>query len=323
MRLPLSHYTNQIFEGDAQSMLQLLPTESIDCVVTSPPYWMLRDYGTLGQLGHEPTFEAYIERLCVIFDEVKRVLKKEGTCWVNLGDTYGGSSKGRSSKGVTKGPNSLLPDDLSYLPKVNHVRGRYSKCLLQIPSRFAIAMIERGWILRNELIWWKPNCKPESVKDRFTVDFEKLFFFVKSPRYYFDQQFEPLKDPGRLKRGLGKQTSSKKYQYGTNWAASINPKTVDASFKRTLQKGRNKRAVWSITTRPFAGNHFAVYPPALIETPIKAGCPVGGVVLDPFMGSGTTGVVAKHLQRNFIGIESNPAYVQLANDRLKEEQQMV
>lgn len=291
----LQPFLNRIIYGDAQQTLQGLSNNSIDCVVTSPPYWQQRDYGVPGQLGSEATFDEYIDNLCRVFDEVKRVLKPAGTCWVNLGDTY-----------TTKQRRNGMP----------------TKCLLQLPSRFALSMIHRGWTLRNEIIWHKPNCMPEGVKDRFTVDFEKLFFFVKAPRYRFRQQFEPFRSKDGLKRRLPRSSGKKKQKYGETKSSVINPKTVGASHWRTLIHGRNKRCVWTIPTRPFAGNHFATFPPALIETPIKAGCPLGGIVLDPFTGSGTTALVAGSLGRHFIGIDLNPTYVEIARKRLAEAAQI-
>jgi len=312
-KLPRS-LVNKIICGDAKRILQKLPDESIDCVVTSPPYWALRDYGAKGQIGLEASFEEYIETLCGVFDEVKRVLKRKGTCWVNMGDTYSmqGNTKGRwsgylQSKRSTRAIASKATRPHTALPR---------KCILQIPARFAIEMINRGWILRNEIIWWKPNVMPSSAKDRFTVDFEKMFFFVKGRYYYFAQQFEPLRNPARLQRPLVTPQGKKKRVYGDAYVSAINPHTAEASRRRMLRRGRNKRCVWPIATRPYRGNHFAVYPPQLVETPIKAGCPKGGIVLDPFIGSGTTAIVARVLGRKFIGIELNPEYVAMAQKRL-------
>jgi len=182
-------FINRILRGDAAQTLKQFPDESIDGVVTSPPYWALRDYGVKGQVGLEASFEEYVETLCGIFDEVKRVLKREGTCWVNLGDTYSlqGNTKGRWSEYL----QSRRPSGAHTSAKARPHTILPRKCLLQIPARFAIEMINRGWTLRNEIVWWKPNAMPSSARDRFTVDFEKVFFFVKSRRYYFDQQFEP------------------------------------------------------------------------------------------------------------------------------------
>lgn len=184
-----------------------------------------------------------------------------------------------------------------------------------IPSRFAIKMIANRWVLRNEIIWHKSNAMPQSIKDRFTVDFEKVFFFVKSRNYYFRQQFETLKNTERLKRRL--LNPNKVHKQTDSYWTSRSPKISEKRRLKMLEKGRNKRCVWTIGTTNFAGNHFAVYPQRLIETPIKAGCHKGGIVLDPFVGSGTTAIVAKKLSRDFIGIELNPKYVKLAKNRLK------
>jgi len=314
--------TNKIICGDSLSVLKTLPNESVDCVVTSPPYWALRNYGTnpvtwddgwQGELGSEPDFNLYIEHLCQIFDETKRVLKDSGSCWVNLGDTYGGSCMGLSYAGHSKGKNSILPDDLSYLPKVAHSRGKFDKSLLLIPFRFAVEMVNRGWTLRNVIIWQKPNCTPSSAKDRFTVDFEYFFFFVKNKKYYFEQQIEPFKE-STIKRCKGGCNENKGSFY--QGLSKENFEKIQDKILTGKLKGKNKRAVWNIATSNFKDAHFAVYPPKLIETPIKAGCPEGGIVLDPFMGSGTTGVVAKSLNRNWLGIELNPEYAKMAEERI-------
>lgn len=267
--------TNTILCGDALAMLQTFPDACVQTVCTSPPYYHLRDYQVSGQLGLEPSYDEYVTKLCDVFDEVKRVLRPDGTCWVNLADSYSGSNGGAPSPlKAQRFRYTLPPTPRSDIP-------RKSLCL--IPSRFAIEMVRRGWRLRNVLIWCKPNAVPESVKDRFTNDFEYLFFFSKSSRYYFQQRFEPATDRGTRRRG---------------------------------QYMRNKRCVWTIPTKGFAGNHFAVYPEELVETPIRACCPAGGVVLDPFLGTGTTAVAAELLGRRWVGIELNPAYVALARQRL-------
>lgn len=260
-------------------MLRTLPDASVHMAITSPPYWSLRDYNIAGQLGLERSYDDYIHKLCDVFDEVRRVLRPDGTCWVNIGDSFSGSSGGPPSKRPAKMERfgcRLPATPRSDIPQ---------KSLCGIPFRFAIEMLHRGWILRNTIIWHKPNVIPESVRDRFTIDFEYLFLFVKSPRYHFQQQFEPATDRGSIRQGV---------------------------------YVRNKRCVWAIPTKAFAGNHFATYPEALIETPILAGCPEGGVVLDPFLGSGTTAIVAERLGRRWVGIELNPEYVQLARERLRE-----
>ncbi|MEK9207420.1 MAG: site-specific DNA-methyltransferase [Patescibacteria group bacterium] len=185
---------NKIIQGDALEVLKTLPAESVDCVLTSPPYWALRDYGVPGQLGLETTFQEYITKLCDIFDEAIRVLKKEGTCWVNVGDTYNSGGNYRSEgEGQIEGTRGREYQAKAGMVKVDiKLQGLQSKSLCQIPSRFAIEMTNRGWILRNEIIWYKPNCMPSPIKDRFTVDFEKVFFFVKSKKYKFDGRQENL-----------------------------------------------------------------------------------------------------------------------------------
>lgn len=289
-----------------------------------------------GSLGLEPSFELYIKHLCDIFDEVKRVLRKTGTCWVNLGDTYAGSGCGTNdyrtekSKSIQgKGKNAQLYKKGGIAQKIKDIQ---SKCLCLIPFRLAIEMVNRGWILRNVIIWQKPNCMPSSAKDRFTVDFEYLFFFVKNKKYYFETQCEPMLgneyDINRMKSGR-KEYKGKWSGYGEEVAKFRSPrvrtqrkswdsKRIQSAFVASGELGRNKRCVWIIPTFPFPEAHFAVYPEALIETPIKAGCPKEGVVLDPFIGSGTTAVVSKKLGRNFIGIELNPKYIDIAKKRLNK-----
>jgi len=359
--------TNQILNGDCIEHLKELPSESINCVMTSPPYWALRDYGVEGQLGLEPTFDEYINNLCDIFDEVKRVLRKDGTCWVNLGDTYygGGNNRGSSednlsekqksnrgargqvgkvfqwqrpsreeyAKGTIKKnclicnkefmgkENSQFCSRECLNKKGNDFRSQNrllpDKCLTLIPMRFAIEMVNRGWILRNVIIWHKPNCMPSSVKDRFTVDFEYLFFFSKSKKYWFETQYEAQKESSieRAKYPIG--LSDKQLNSDKTRVNYLNPNTQEATRKKILEgHGRNKRAVWKITTKPFKEAHFAVYPEELCETPIKAGCPERGIVLDPFFGSGTTGLVALKQNKKFIGIELNPEYIEIAKKRL-------
>jgi site-specific DNA-methyltransferase (adenine-specific) len=267
---------NTIYTGDALEVLQTLPDNSIDCVITSPPYWGLRDYNVAGQLGQEDTPEAYIRALLVVFNEVYRVLHPGGTCFVNLGDTYTGN-----------------------------------KSLLMTPYRFAWQMIEAGWVLRNIIVWHKPNQMPSNAKDRFTVDFEPVFFFTKKQQYYFTQQLEPYTKP--LDRWAGDNLIARGQ---SAWATGTGQKIYRNRNMRPNPAGRNMRTVWSINTAPFKGAHFAVYPEKLVERMLLAGCPPGGVVLDPFAGSGTTLAVAQKLGRGYIGIELNPEYAIMANERL-------
>lgn len=312
---PIEKFTNKIICGDALKILKTIPSESIDCVVTSPPYWALRDYGVKGQIGLESTIEEYLEKLLAVFDEFKRVLKLSGTLWINFGDTYANKTKG----GHRNKPQGNIYDSLSKratFPRLKAEINIPAKSLCLIPARFAVKMIEQGWILRNEIIWHKSNAMPQSVRDRFSVDFEKIFFFVKNRKYFFRRQFEPLKNPGELKR----RYSNPFEQHSYRKAAGRNYKSQEAikrSQMEILKKGKNKRSVWTIGTGTANGNHFAVYPPRLIETPVLAGCPENGIVLDPFMGSGTTALVAERLGRKYIGIDLNSEYVKLARNRLK------
>ena len=300
--------TNIILHGDCLKKLKELPDESIDMCMTSPPYWALRDYGVKGQLGLESDFDTYVKKLCDVFEEVKRVLKKQGTCWVNLGDTY-----------YTKSGNGFLNDQINPNSRIektginiaNKCRGKgllESKNLTLVPLRFAIEMQKRGWIIRNVIIWHKPNVMPSSVKDRFTVDFEYLFFFSKNKKYYFETQREPHKT-----------LSIKRTKHSWNGHREPNSSYSGMNIKNMCHpKGRNKRTVWKITTKPFRDAHFAVYPQELCETPIKAGCPKTGIVLDPFFGAGTTGLVALKQNKKFIGIELNKKYIKIAKKRLQE-----
>lgn len=312
---PLEYFINKIICGDALKTLRTIPGESIDCIVTSPPYWALRDYGVNGQIGLESSIEEYLEKLIAVFDEVKRILKPSGTCWINFGDTYANKTKGGQQNKVQ---NNIFDSftQRSVIPKLSVKLDIPAKSLCMIPSRFAIRMTERGWILRNEIIWHKLNAMPQSVKDRFTVDFEKVFFFVKDRKYYFKRQFEPLKNPNELKRRYSNPYENHRYRKllgGVNKSLD----KIKQSQKEILKRGRNKRCVWMIGNGISKLNHFAVFPEKLIETPILAGCPEGGIVLDPFMGSGTTAIVAQKLGRNFIGIEINPAYAKLSRNRIK------
>jgi DNA modification methylase len=296
---------NKIYCGDCLEVMKEIDDKSIDMVLTSPPYWALRDYGVDGQLGQEKTFQEYITKLCDIFDEAKRVLKDSGTCWVNIGDTYGGTGDKKDSKDpkYKQGRNGQ---------SVAINKSATAKSLCQIPSRFAIEMTNRGWILRNEIIWHKPNAMPSPVKDRFTVDFEKVFFFTKSKKYFFEQQFDEYTKPMNRWGGEELKADGKsEFDNGTG------QDTYRKRNFRPYKNGKNKRTVWSINTKPSKEPHFASYPEKLIEPMIKAGCPVSRVVLDPFLGIGTTGIVAKKNNRNYIGIEISPEYCKIAEERIK------
>ena len=351
-----------LLNGDVVEHLKKLQDESIDCIVTSPPYYGLRDYGIDGQIGLEETPEKYVEKMSEVFKELKRVLKKIGTFFLNIGDTYGGSMQGYGVKD---------PNMFNIMPK----------CLLMIPERLAFTLIQDGWILRNKVIWHKPNHMPSSVKDRFSNSWEYVYFFTKSRKYFFDldsvreqslSQGQTRTSPKKMSIGM----MSKRDKFPVVYPLGKNPGDVD---------------FWSITTRGFHEAHFAVFPEKLIERPIKAGCPqwvcskcgrpreriieininknnvpnkwkstyrgkvelegsqtkrsvselfkeslskerktigftkcdcnapfISGTVLDPFMGSGITGVVAKRLGRNFIGIDIKPEYVEMARRRIEK-----
>ena len=307
---------NTIHTGDALDVLRTMPDNSVDCCVTSPPYWGLRDYNVDWQLGQEDTPEAYIHALLAVFNEAQRVLKPAGTCFVNLGDTYAGGGAGTTKNAdisayIRKSKHSyILPNGTA---KSAIYRGTNKhKSLLMTPYRFAWQMIEAGWVLRNIIIWHKPNQMPSNAKDRFTVDFEPIFFFVKKQKYYFCQQLEPYTKS--LDRWAGDNLAARGQ---SAWAAGTGQQIYRNRNMRPNPAGRNMRAVWSINTKPFKGAHFATYPEKLVERLLLAGCPPDGVVLDPFMGAGTTAVVAQRLGRNYVGIDLNPEYVNMANERLE------
>ncbi len=411
---------NKIHNIDCLTGLKKLEDNTIDLCVTSPPYWALRDYGIEGQLGLESDFNDYINKLCDIFDGVKRVLKKTGSCFVNIGDTYYGSGKGigtdlSKSKEVYQipkewdrpsrdnfnkisvkkicrvcekefdgKPNSEFCSTkcLNTLSNKERTKNRKlkSKCLIGIPFRFALEMINRGWILRNTIIWNKPNCMPSSVKDRFTVDFEYVFFFVKNKKYYFEQQFD--KTIERYSKKHAKRPLSSHGKEPTPSGGSNN-----LTYNKLSPLWKNKRTVWKITTKPFKEAHFATYPEDLILPIIKSSCPEyickscgeprktiyeyektklienyegkatkdynkgmaqnlsdakrrilesmskkiknktftncgcnkgfeSGIVLDPFMGAGTTALVSLKNNKRFIGFEINKDYIKIANKRI-------
>lgn len=366
-----------LYQGHALTVLRELPSESVDCCMTSPPYWGLRTYKTepiiwdgdssiscwqhewgkelviekqgnwdswkatdggdalrftrkrgegkssqgnfclkchtwKGELGLEPTIELYIEHLVLIFNEVKRVLKKTGTCWVNIGDSYAG--------GGTGGHTDLSGKQVSLCGRPVNKTDIPAKSLCAIPERFMLAMMSQGWICRNDIIWYKSNPMPESVKDRFTGTYEHLFFFTKQGKYWFEKQFEPNTTPdgmGWAANGKGKRYSTSDYGQHLG-AADFSRQGEGLQAMGSSELGRNKRDVWEINTQSYEFAHFATYPEKLCETPILAGCPQDGTVLDPFAGSGTTLAVAKRLNRKSIGIELSPDYCKLAQDRISK-----
>ncbi len=302
-----------IVVGDAFDVLQSMPPDSVQCCVTSPPYWGLRDYGVDGQLGLEKTPEEYVEKMVILFRELRRVLRDDGTLWLNMGDSYGavgGDTHSDFNKRWTGtgGEGSKQNSMLDGVKDRQATTGLRPKNLLGIPWRVAFALQADGWYLRQDIIWHKPNPMPESVRDRCTKAHEYIFLMSKKPRYYYDAEAVKEKtDPVNWRYGSGER----KYESG---GTGLSPRTGLQPVQRV---SRNKRSVWTVTTKPFSKSHFATFPPDLIKPCILAGCPTGGVVLDPFFGAGTTGVVSRELGRRHIGIELNPEYAEMARVRIR------
>lgn len=377
--------TIRIINADVLAGLAELPDESVHCVVTSPPYWGLRDYGVEGQIGLEPTPEAFVARMVEVFREVRRVLRKDGTCWVNLGDSYSTHAAGKidnpMAKSTLAGVKTQEVGNASSraLGTYRKYQGLPEKNLIGIPWRVAFALQADGWWLRSDIIWAKPNPMPESVTDRPTKAHEYVFLLTKSERYWYDAEAikeradfgfpnspesiaspshgqgftrrasatqEDARPPGTAPQsGMTRQTIGAKgnangFRGGSYVGGKPGPRTSTGNTKPLKQDGhgrrhagfnerwddaeaagtapfsRNKRSVWSIATVPFPEAHFATFPPELPELCIKAGCPKGGTVLDPFSGAGTTCLVADRLQRNAIGIELNPEYAAMSERRI-------
>jgi len=301
--------------GSSLEVLRELPDSSIHCCVTSPPYWGLRDYGVEGQLGLEKTPEEYVQKMVDLFREVRRVLRDDGTLWLNLGDTYAAGGLGPGSGKQTTNYGSCNGSHIEK-PRLAPM-GLKPKDLVGIPWRVAFALQSDGWYLRSDIIWNKPNPMPESVTDRPTKAHEYIFLMSKSGRYYYDH--EAIKEPAvstSLKKftdnGTDKQRGHRRRHTG------FNGRYAERLARDGAPKDRNRRSVWTVATHPFPEAHFATFPPDLINPCILAGCPEGGIVLDPFMGAGTTAVVCANLGRNYIGIELNPEYIHIANERIKQ-----
>lgn len=375
--------------GDVLDVLARLPPESVDCVVTSPPYWGLRDYGMPEQLGLEPTPEAYVERMVVIFREVRRVLSKKGTLWLNLGDSYFWAVRGSASPATstltnpgrqtevngapidkrprsrrTEATKSVEASDVRGAPNRRRLFGLKHKDLVGIPWRVAFALQADGWWLRSDIIWSKPNPMPESIKDRPTRSHEFVFLLTKSARYFYDA--DAIREPYTYNGGLGSHHRNatgpvpsevpgcrphtglhRSTHVPSGWDTGegghhgrsgryshfnvdrVPRRRKGMGIERTLGRahepgeigafhplGRNKRSVWMIATAPYRGAHFSTFPPALVRPCILAGCPKGGMVLDPFVGSGTTVAVALALGRNSIGVDIKSDYLALARRRI-------
>lgn len=323
-----------VIVGNALDELKHIEAESIDCCITSPPYYNLRDYGIDGQLGLEKTPEEYISKLTEIFREVRRILKSNGTLWLNIGDSYAGSGKGKKDTHTTNKENKGSKNNSALQGNFRSAEIK-PKDLIGIPWLLAFSLRADGWYLRQDIIWQKTNAMPESVKDRCTRSHEYIFLLSKSRKYYYDSEAisepitgsstkrylqnieaqkgsdrQPGKTNGKMKAVLPR-FGGEKYSDGSNRTKNGN------LYIPTLR--RNKRDVWTISTAGFKGAHFAVFPEKLIEPCVLAGCPNGGTVLDPFCGSGTTGVVAAKNNRNFIGIELNLEYAELARKRIADK----
>lgn len=342
--------SHQILVGDCLELLRQMPDQSVHCCITSPPYYGLRDYGVDGQLGLEQTPAEFVSALVAVFREVRRVLRDDGTLWLNLGDSYAGT--GKSGGGVQGerwdacGADTDGPKGGKWMPPP---AGLKQKDLIGIPWRVALALQADGWFLRQDIIWSKPNPMPESVRDRCTKAHEYLFLLSKSPRYYYDH--EAIKEPAapssiaRWQQDIESQAGSERAQGKTNGAMKAvgGPRAKRDSFQRDGSKReqaipgqskgthrpdreegtwdtatRNKRSVWTVATRGFPGAHFATFPPDLIRPCILAGCPPGGLVLDPFGGAGTTSLVAMQEGRRSIMLELNSDYADIATARLKK-----
>lgn len=285
LEAPTPYYQDDyvtLYHGDALEQASKLPDGSVDCIVTSPPYYGLRNYGSMYQYGLEESPAAYVETMRALFSELRRVLSDDGTLWLNLGDSYSTGKPGAPSKN-----------------------------LLGIPWRVAFALQDDGWILRNAIIWEKPNAMPESVTDRLSGRHENIFMFSKSQRYWFD--LDPVREAqspvsiARRTRGDAREKDGWSDAYHGN-----PPKGLMRQSERDTEKGKNPGDVWTIATKPFAGAHFAVFPPEIPRRAIVAGCKPGGVVLDPFSGSGTTGLVASENGRKYVGIDISADYLDLS-----------
>ena len=322
----------KIILADAVEGLRRIPAESINTVVTSPPYYGLRDYGVDGQIGLEKSSTEYIARLVEVFREVWRVLKPDGTVWVVIGDSYAHDSKWGGSSG---GKHAKALHGNTGIGRTRTTTGLKEKDLIGIPWMFAFAMRDDGWWLRQDIVWAKPNPMPESVRDRCTRSHEYIFMFSKSRKYYFDGEAisEPTAESTtkRLAQNIDAQTGSARVPGKTNGPMkAVAPRYGGNKYTATPDKfyrtksgnaydyrpRRNKRDVWTVTTRGYKGAHFATFPPDLIRPCVLAGCPEGGVVLDPFCGSGTTLQVARECGRDGVGIELNKEYLSLIVNRV-------
>jgi DNA modification methylase len=313
----------EILVGDVRSRLAEIPDKSVQCVVTSPPYWGLRDYGNDGQIGLEQTPQEYITEMVSVFREVWRVLSDDGVLWLNLGDSYASFRDGKAIPDTARGENkgTLVPKGSA----ANRMAGSFAttnikhKDLVGIPWRVAFALQDDGWYLRQDIIWAKPNPMPESVRDRCTKSHEYIFMLTKSSRYFFDN--EAIKELSVSYNPKHQQKSTINNIVGNMSDRGVTRTTEGLNLKTQAEKTkefRNRRDVWFIPTKPFKGAHFAVMPEAIVEPCVLASSRTGDTVLDPFTGSGTVAVVALRHGRNYVGTELNPEYAEIAKNRITE-----
>ncbi len=317
--------TVTLYRGDCLDVLKRFPAASVNCVVTSPPYWGLRDYGVAGQLGLEATPDEFIAKMVAMFREVWRVLRDDGTLWVNMGDSYAAGAIGGSKVGLRNTLQTGSPSGYHTRPKTENERARprplaaglKPKDLVGIPWRLAFALQADGWCLRSDIIWHKPNPMPESVTDRPTKSHEYVFLLAKSERYYFDAKAvrEKACGPpgGNIVPTKGAGQDLMRTRNGLHLAQ------IKARENGGFEN-RNIRTVWTIPTEAYKGAHFATFPRKLVRPCVMAGCPPGGMVLDPFVGSGTVGAVCVELGRDFIGIDLNAKYLTMARRRINNAQ---
>ena len=312
----------ELLQGDCLQQLATLPAASVQCCITSPPYWGLRDYGTAGQLGLEATPDEYVANMVAVFRAVRRVLRDDGTLWLNLGDCYYTGGKGGAEADakriVDAGSKQATHTANAFAGAANRreIHGMKPKDLVGIPWRVAFALQSDGWYLRQDIIWHKPNPMPESVTDRCTKAHEYIFLLTKQPKYYYDN--EAVKEAGNYEpatRDKSAEGYTADYAFGDRFSSGARQYGVAGK--------RNKRSVWTVTTKPYKGAHFATFPPDLIEPCVLAGSKPGDTLLDPFNGAGTTGVVAMRHGRRYIGIELNADYLEMSCKRIQGERNSI
>lgn len=339
MELYWRNNSGSLYSGDSLEVLRyrneydqlLIPDNSVDCCITSPPYWMKRKYGSLqeGELGQEPDYRDYLYNMCAVFSEIYRILKPSGNLFVVIGDSYYSRVKGQGGPSAKQTSNKGSRFEAPPIPKLMP-----DGTLMDLPSRFAMKMTdEYGWIKKNNIIWHKPNAMPSSNKKKFTPDFENVYHFIKDlKRYYFKAQYEPFSEETirtykiKIAKLLGEAAliETNEILYKHNEARITSQESPNRmwkdieSLKRQLARGRNKRGVWSVNTTKYKGSHSATYPPDLIAPLMDAGCPENGIVIDPFMGAGTTAVVAEEQEKKWLGIEIYEEYCRDIIERIEK-----